>query len=124
AAGNAISAGSRCKSRLDKVTGQLELARALPQDVAFPVNYGFIAHTRCAADDEETDVLIVSGEPLLPLTIVRLRIIGGYVESTSDESRPEERLAAAAADDRSVDHVQRTTDIGGRLRLSIDQFVL
>jgi inorganic pyrophosphatase len=124
AAVNEISTGSRCKYRLDKVTGQLELARALPQDVAFPTNYGFIAHTRCAADDEETDVLIVSGEPLLPLTIVRLRIIGGYVESTGDESPPEERLVAAAADDPSVDHVQRITDVDDKLRLAIEQFVL
>ena len=52
---NEISTGSRCKYRLDKTTGQLELARALPRDVAFPMNYGFIPHTRCCADDEETD---------------------------------------------------------------------
>jgi inorganic pyrophosphatase len=121
---NEISAGSRCKYRLDKVTGQLQLARGLPPGVAFPANYGFIAHTRCAADDEETDVLIVSGEPLLPLTLVRARIVGGFVESTSDQDRPEERLVAVAADDPSVDHVQRITDLDDKLRLAIEQFVL
>jgi inorganic pyrophosphatase len=120
---NEISTGSRCKYRLDKTTGQLELARALPRDVAFPMNYGFIPHTRCCADDEETDVMIISGEPLLPLTIVRVRIIGGFVESTSDENQPEERLLAVAADDPSVDDLHRIADIGDARKHAVEQFV-
>jgi inorganic pyrophosphatase len=120
---NEISAGSRCKYRLDKVTGQLQLARALPRDVAFPTNYGFIPHTRCCADGEETDVMIISEEPLLPLTIVRVRIIGGFVETSSDESLPEDRLVAIAADDPSVEDVHRIADVGSKLKEAIEQFV-
>ena len=67
------SSASCCKYRLDTVTGQLMLARALPHDVAFPTNYGFIPHTRCATDDEETDVMVLSTEPLLPLAFDRLQ---------------------------------------------------
>jgi inorganic pyrophosphatase len=120
---NEISTGSACKYRLDKVTGQLELARALPRDVAFPTNYGFVPHTRSDADDEETDVMILSREPLLPLTIVRARVVGGFVEKPSDQSEPEERLIAAAVDDPEVADVQCIADLDADLRASIEAFV-
>src|SRR5689334_637861 len=120
---NEISRGSRCKYRLDKVTGQLELARALPPGVSFPTSYGFIPHTRSQADDEETDVMVLSGEPLLPLTIARVRIIGGIVESPSDEKMPEARLLAAVLDDPAVDHIHDAKDIDGDLKGRIEMFV-
>jgi inorganic pyrophosphatase len=120
---NEISSGSCCKYRLDKTTGQLELARALPRDVAYPTNYGFVPHTRSGADDEETDVLVLSREPLLPLTIVRARVFGGFVETTSDQAEPEERLLAAAIDDPSVAGVHGIEDLGDELRVRIETFV-
>lgn len=121
---NEISAHSRCKYRLDKVTGQLMLARALPPDVAFPTSYGFIPHTRSLADDEETDVHILSAEPLLPLTIVRVRVVGGFVERMSDERRPEERLLAVAVDDPSVARIRDLADIDAKLKAQLEHFVL
>ena len=120
---NEIPAGSSCKYRLDKVTGQLELARALPRDVAYPTNYGFVPHTRSGADDEETDVLILAAEPLRPLTIVRARLIGGFIEATSDQEQPEARLIAAALDDPSVDDVHELDDLDAALRERIETFV-
>jgi inorganic pyrophosphatase len=119
---NEISRGSCCKYRLDKTTGQLSLARALPPGLAFPTNYGFIPHTRSSADDEETDVLILSGEPLLPLTLARVRIVGGFVLSTSDQSEPEERLVAAALEDPAVDQIHGVTDLDPRLKEGIEKF--
>jgi inorganic pyrophosphatase len=120
---NEISAGSHCKYRLDKTTGQLELARALPHNVAFPANYGFVPHTRSSADDEETDVMVLSSEPILPLTIVRARMLGGFIETTTDQDEPEERLLAAAADDPNVEHLHDVVDIDGALREQIETFV-
>jgi inorganic pyrophosphatase len=120
---NEIPTGSRCKYRLDKTTGQLELARTLPRDVGFPMNFGFIPHTRSSADDEETDVMIMSGEPLVPLTIIRVRLIGGFVESASDQGQSEARLVGAVVDDPSVERVQRITDIDDRLKSAVEQFV-
>lgn len=120
---NEIASGSACKYRLDKITGQLELARALPRDVAFPTNYGFIPHTRCGADDEETDVMILSREPLLPLTIVRARVIGGFDEHASDTGEPEERLIATAVDDPGVDGLHDVADLDADLRGAIERFV-
>ena len=120
---NEISRGSCCKYRLDKVTGQLALARALPPHVPFPTNYGFIPQTRSEADDEETDVMVLSGEPLLPLTIARARIVGGFVESTTDEADPEERLIAVAIDDPAVERIHRIADLDPDLKDRIEAFV-
>jgi inorganic pyrophosphatase len=121
---NEIARGSRCKYRLDKTTGQLALARALPPDVSFPTSYGFIPHTRSEADDEETDVLVLSGEALLPLTIVRVRIVGGFLERNSHKRAVEARLLAIAVDDPAVEHVRELADVPATLKMQIEQFVM
>lgn len=121
---NEIACGSCCKYRLDKKTGQLALARALPRDVSFPTNYGFIPHTRSDADDEETDVLVVSGEPLLPLTIVRARIVGGFLETNSHKKATEARLLAVATADPAVEQIRDLQDIPQSMKARIEAFVL
>lgn len=117
---NEIPAESSCKYRLDKITGQLALARVLPRDVVYPANYGFVPGTR-GADDEELDILVLTREPLLPLTIVRAHVIGGLVERASQQA-PEERLLATAIDDPSVAGVHGVDDLG-ELRGRIEAFV-
>jgi inorganic pyrophosphatase len=121
---NEIARGSCCKYRLDKATGQLALARALPRDVSFPTNYGFIPHTRSEADDEELDVLILSGEALLPLTIIRARVIGGFLETNSHKRAREARLLAAAIDDPAVARIRDLADVADSLRSQVEAFVL
>lgn len=121
---NEIARGSCCKYRLDKATGQLALARALSSHVSFPTNYGFIPHTRSEADDEETDVLLLSGEPLLPLTIVRVRVIGGFMETNSHKQAPEARLLGVAIDDPAVERIRDLSDIPASLKSRIESFVL
>jgi inorganic pyrophosphatase len=121
---NEIASGSCCKYRLDKKTGQLALARALPPDVSFPANYGFIPHTRSDADDEETDVMVLSGEPLLPLTIVRARIVGGFIETTSHKQASEPRLLAVAIDDPAVEQIRDLQDLPQSMKARIEAFVL
>ena len=121
---NEVACGSCCKYRLDKATGQLALARALPPGVSFPTNYGFIPHTRSEADDEETDVLVLSREPLLPLTIVRVRIVGGFLETNSHKRAVEMRLLAVTIDDPAVEHVRDLADVAADLKSRIEAFVM
>jgi inorganic pyrophosphatase len=118
---NEIPSGSSCKYRLDKTTGQLALARVLPREASYPANYGFVPGTR-GADDEEIDILVLTREPLLPLTIVRAHVIGGFVECASDQAEPEERLLATAIDDPSAADVHGVDDLG-ELRSRIEAFV-
>jgi inorganic pyrophosphatase len=118
---NEVPSGSSCEYRLDKITGQLALARVLPYEVTYPANHGFVPHTR-GADDEELDILVLTREPLLALTIVRAQVIGGFVERASDQPEPEERLLATAIDDPSVAGVHDVDDLG-ELRGRIEVFV-
>jgi len=120
---NEISSGSCCKYRLDKVTGRLSLARALPRDVCYPANYGFVPHTRSKADDEELDILVLSGEPILPLTVLRARLVGGFAETASDEADPEDRLLAVAVDDANVAAIRCLADVDEKRREAIEHFV-
>ena len=67
--------------------------------------------------------MILSSEPILPLTIVRARIIGGFVEKVSGEDEPEERLLAAAIDDPEVARVETLGHVDATLRARIERFV-
>lgn len=67
--------------------------------------------------------MVLSGEPLLPLTIARARIVGGFVETTSDEARPEERLLAVALDDPAVERIHRLADVDDDVKERIEAFV-
>lgn len=121
---NEIPAGSACKYRLDKTTGQLALARVLPPEVTYPANYGFVPRTR-GDDDEEVDILVLTREPLLPLTVVRAHVIGGFVERASDQSDAEERLLATAVDDPSVAGIHAIHDLGelcGRIETFVQTY--
>jgi inorganic pyrophosphatase len=120
---NEIASGSCCKYKLDKATGRLSLGRALPRDIRYPANYGFIPQTRSEADDEELDIYVLSAEPVVPLTIVRARVIAGFIEIASDADGPEDRLLAVAFDDPNVSEVRDRADIAGSLREAFESFV-
>ena len=81
-----ISKGSKCKYELDKETGMLRLDRLLFTATVYPANYGFIPLT-FAQDNDPLDVLVLSQEPIVPLTLVDSKPIGmirmvdqGYID--------------------------------------------
>lgn len=70
-----IPKGSKNKYELDKATGLLKLDRVLYASMHFPANYGFLPQTYYH-DGDPLDVLVLSQEPIEPLTLVKVRIIG------------------------------------------------
>src|SRR3984885_5725798 len=70
-----IPLGSSNKYELDKASGLLKLDRVLHSAVFYPANYGFIPQTM-ADDGDPMDVLILSSEPVYPLTLITARPIG------------------------------------------------
>ncbi len=115
-----IARGSKAKYGLDKKSGQLSLHRALPGGLEYPTNYGFVAHTQ-NSDGMEMDVLILSEEPLLPLTIVRVKMIGGLIVTEGDKGR-EDKLVGVATDDPSVDLMNDIEQLPRDLRVRIETF--
>jgi inorganic pyrophosphatase len=76
------------KYELDKLSGALFVDRFLHTPMVYPANYGFIPKTLCE-DGDPCDVLVISQVPVVPLSVVRCRPIGGLI--MSDERGPTRR---------------------------------
>ena len=70
-----ISKGSKNKYEYDRETGLLKLDRILYTSTHYPHNYGFIPLT-LDDDGDPLDVLIISSEPIVPLSTVECKAIG------------------------------------------------
>ncbi|HOC44011.1 MAG TPA: inorganic diphosphatase [Thermoanaerobaculales bacterium] len=91
-----IPKGSKNKYELDKETGLLRLDRVLYSAVYYPADYGFIPRTYCD-DGDPLDVLVLSQEPVYPLTIVEARAIG--VMRMRDEKGIDDKIVAVSVHD-------------------------
>src|SRR5690242_17202926 len=88
-----IPKGSKNKYELDKETGLLRLDRVLHSAVHYPADYGFIPRTFCD-DGDPLDVLVLSQEPVYPLTIVAARPIG--VMRMRDDKGTDDKIVAVS----------------------------
>jgi inorganic pyrophosphatase len=91
-----IPKGSKNKYELDKETGLLRLDRVLYSAVYYPADYGFIPRTYCG-DGDPLDALVLSQEPVFPLTIVEARAIG--VMRMRDEKGIDDKIVAVSVRD-------------------------
>ncbi len=91
-----IPKGSKNKYELEKDTGLLRLDRVLHSAVYYPADYGFIPRTYCD-DGDPLDALVLSQEPVYPLTIVEARAIG--VMRMRDEKGIDDKIVAVSVRD-------------------------
>jgi inorganic pyrophosphatase len=91
-----IPKGSKNKYELDKETGLLRLDRVLHSAVYYPADYGFIPRSFCD-DGDPLDALVLSQEPVYPLTIVEARAIG--VMRMRDEKGIDDKIVAVSVRD-------------------------
>ena len=98
-----ISKGSRTKYELDKKTGMLKLDRVLFSAVFYPANYGFIPKT-LGDDHDPLDILVISQCDIVPMCMVRARVIG--VMRMIDHGEGDDKIIAVAEDDVSMNNIQ------------------
>jgi inorganic pyrophosphatase len=91
-----IPKGSKNKYELDKETGLLHLDRVLHSAVYYPADYGFIPRTYCD-DGDPLDALVLSQEPVYPLTVVEARAVG--VMRMRDEKGVDDKIVAVSVRD-------------------------
>jgi inorganic pyrophosphatase len=91
-----VPKGSKNKYELDKETGLLRLDRVLYSAVHYPADYGFIPRTFCD-DGDPLDALVISQEPVHPLTLVEARAIG--VMRMRDEKGIDDKIVAVSVRD-------------------------
>ena len=103
-----IPKASRSKYELDKETGYLRLDRVLFSSVYYPSNYGFIPRTYCD-DNDPLDILVLTQATILPMTILRAKVIG--VMRMIDGGEADDKIIAVCPDDMSVSHMNDIEDL-------------
>jgi inorganic pyrophosphatase len=114
-----IPKGSKNKYELDKETGLLRLDRVLYSAVHYPADYGFIPRTYCD-DGDPLDALVLSQEPVYPLTIVEARAIG--VMRMRDEKGIDDKIVAVSVHDPAFAHLMDKAELPGHLLLELRRF--
>jgi inorganic pyrophosphatase len=114
-----IPKGSKNKYELDKDTGLLRLDRVLHSAVYYPADYGFIPRTFCD-DGDPLDALVLSQEPVYPLTIVEARAIG--VMRMRDEKGIDDKIVAVSIRDPAFADYRDKGELPGHLLREVRRF--
>lgn len=91
-----IPKGSKVKYELDKENGLIRVDRVLYSSVIYPANYGFIPQT-LGEDHDPLDLLVLMQEPVVPLSILRVRPIG--MMNMLDQGENDEKIICIHLDD-------------------------
>lgn len=114
-----VPKGSKLKYELDKQSGLIKVDRVLFSSVHYPANYGFIPRTYCE-DLDPIDVLVLGQEPVVPLTIMRAKIIG--VMRMQDQGKADDKLIAVHADDPEYSHYLTIDELPPHRMVEIERF--
>lgn len=114
-----VPKGSKNKYELDKETGFLRLDRVLYSAVHYPADYGFVPRTLCD-DGDALDVLVLSQEPVHPLTIVMARALG--VMRMRDDKGLDDKIIAVCVGDPAFADYSDLDDLPSHLTKEIRRF--
>lgn len=114
-----IPRGSKNKYEIDKETGLLKLDRVLYSAVHYPADYGFVPRTYCD-DGDALDVLVLSQEPVHPLTLVQARAVG--VMRMRDDKGIDDKIVAVSVEDPAFSGYTRHIELPGYLLREIRRF--
>lgn len=114
-----ITKGSKMKYELDKETGLLVLDRILYTSTHYPANYGFIPRT-LADDGDPMDVLVLSSESLLPMSLVRCYPIG--VITMVDGGKRDEKIIAIPFNDPTYNNYKSIRELPAHIFEEMQHF--
>ena len=103
-----IPKDSRIKYELDKKTGLLKMDRFLYSAVHYPGDYGFVPQTLWD-DNDPLDIVILTGRPVYPMTLTKVRVIGVLTMIDSDEQ--DNKIIAVYHDDPRYNEIQNIKDV-------------
>lgn len=105
-----IPKNCRAKYELDKDSGMLILDRVLYSSINYPANYGFIPRTYCD-DNDPLDILVISQIDIVPMCLVKAKVIG--VMRMMDGGEMDDKIIAVAANDMSFNHINDIDELPG-----------
>jgi inorganic pyrophosphatase len=110
----------KLKYELDKETGLLIVDRVLYSAVHYPANYGFIPRTY-AEDGDALDVLVL-GEEVVPMCIMRARAIGSM--QMVDEKGKDDKIIAVHLDDPILRDTTHLRELPPHTLKALERFFL
>ena len=115
--------GSRNKYNYEKDTGLFFLKKILPQGLTFPLDFGFIPHTK-AEDGDPMDVLVIMDEPGFPGCLVECRIIGIMTAEQEQNGKMirNDRVIAVATQSRTFSKLDSASDLSKQQLDEVCQF--
>jgi inorganic pyrophosphatase len=105
-----INSGSINKYELITETGHLKLDRVGYSSLAYPVSYGAIPMTWDQDNDLLDFVIANVTEPLIPGSLVEVRVIG--VMKFEDGGERDDKIITVLADDKRMDHINSYKELG------------
>lgn len=103
-----IPKDSSAKYEIDKETGLLMLDRMLFSAMHYPGDYGLLPKTHCD-DGDPLDVIIITGQPLLPLTLAEVRVLG--VVKMIDDGEQDDKIIGVYDKDPRYEEFKDLEDI-------------
>ena len=114
-----IPTGSKVKYELDKQTGLVRVDRILFSAVYYPANYGFIPRTYCD-DGDPLDILVLCEEEIVPLAMMRARVIG--VMGMRDDQGQDDKIISVHADDPTWSEVHDVSQVPSHRLRELQRF--
>lgn len=114
-----IPQGSRIKYELDKSSGIIKMDRLLSSSFEYPLNYGFIPRT-LGVDGDPLDILVLTHSPLVPLCIVKSKVIG--IMRMIDRGIADDKIVAIAENDVTQKHIQTISDLPKHFFVELQNF--
>jgi inorganic pyrophosphatase len=114
-----IPKGTKVKYEIDKRSGLIKVDRILFSSVHYPANYGFIPQTYFD-DKDPLDILVLGQETVVPLCIMRAKIIG--VMRMLDQGEADDKLIAVHADDPEYAHYNSIAELPPHRLLELRRF--
>jgi inorganic pyrophosphatase len=115
--------GSRNKYNFHEETGLFFLKKVLPLGLSFPLDFGFIPHTR-AEDKDPMDALVFMEEPGFPGCLVKCRVIGIITAEQKKDTKKirNDRVLAIATESKAHAAMQDISDVSKELLEDVMRF--
>ncbi|MGQ9510519.1 MAG: inorganic diphosphatase [Thermaceae bacterium] len=114
-----VPKGSGNKYEYDPELGVIKLDRVLPGAQFYPGDYGFIPSS-LAEDGDPLDGILLSTYPLLPGTVVEVRVVGLLL--MEDEKGGDAKIIGVVHEDQRLDHIQDIGDVPEGVKQEIQNF--
>ena len=111
--------GSRLKMKYEPELEATVWGHPLPVGLEYPYDWGFVPST-LADDGDPLDALVISQEPVHPLTLVEARAIG--VMRMRDEKGIDDKIVAVSVHDPAFSHIVDKAELPGHLLRELRRF--